>query len=96
MEPDEPPSPVESEGEGGQPKPPRRKPKRTRKEGPLAEAMEDTVKDADLTVEPVPLPNTSNDILMVEVDNVVHEEFQTTEEVKVLAFPQMILYNSFN
>lgn len=90
VEPDEPPSPVESEGEGGQPKPPRRKPKRVRKEGSLAEAMEDTIRDADLTVEPVPLPKTSPDILMVEVDNVQHEEFQITEEVKVLAFHKMI------
>ncbi|XP_062412588.1 lon protease homolog, mitochondrial [Sardina pilchardus] len=84
VEPDEPPSPVESEGEGGLPKPPRRKPKRVRKEGSLTEAMEETIKDADLTVEPVPLPKTSLEILMVEVDNVLHEEFQITEEVKAL------------
>lgn len=84
VEPDEPPSPVESEGEGGQPKPPRRKPKRPRKEGSsLAEAMEDSVKNVDMTVEPVTLPPASSDILMVEVDNVQHEEFQITEEVKV-------------
>lgn len=85
VEPDEPLSPVESEGEGGQPKPPRRKPKRVRKEGSLAEAMEDSVRDADLSVEPVTLTKTSPEILMVEVDNVQHEEFQITEEVKVLA-----------
>lgn len=78
---------MESEGEG-QPKPPRRKPKRVRKDGSLAEAMEDTIRDADLTVEPVPLPKTSPEILMVEVDNVQHEEFQITEEVKVLAVSQ--------
>ncbi|KAL2089798.1 hypothetical protein ACEWY4_014486 [Coilia grayii] len=84
VEPDEPPSPVESEGEGGQPKPPRRKPKRARKEGSLPEAMEDTVRNADMSVEPVTLPLSSSDILMVEVDNVQHEEFQITEEVKAL------------
>lgn len=60
----------------------RRKNKRVRKES-LAEEMTERVKEAEFTMEAVPLPK-SKEILMVEVDNVIHEEFQVTEEVKVL------------
>uniref|UniRef100_A0A8C7JGS1 Lon protease homolog, mitochondrial n=1 Tax=Oncorhynchus kisutch TaxID=8019 RepID=A0A8C7JGS1_ONCKI len=38
--------------------------------------------EADVTVEALPLP--SSDILMVEVDNVVHQQFEVSEEVKAL------------
>ncbi|XP_062306204.1 lon protease homolog, mitochondrial [Osmerus eperlanus] len=84
VEPDEPTPVAEAEGAGQQPKPPRRKPKRSRKDPPAssAEAMEENVLEADLLPEVVPLP--SSDILMVEVDNVVHEQFEVTEEVKAL------------
>lgn len=41
----------------------------------------DQVADADLSPELQPLPSSS--ILMVEVDNVQHEQFTVTEEVKV-------------
>uniref|UniRef100_A0A8C4DZS5 Lon protease homolog, mitochondrial n=1 Tax=Dicentrarchus labrax TaxID=13489 RepID=A0A8C4DZS5_DICLA len=63
----------ESEAES-QPKPQRRKAKRSRKDQPgaLTEQLEDKVCN--------PLP--SSDILMVEVDNVQHEQFTVTEEVK--------------
>ncbi len=65
--------PLEEEGE--QPKAARRKQKRPRKDSaPLVEAMEETLRETAL-----PLPG----VLMVEVDNVLHEEFQVTEEVKV-------------
>lgn len=39
------------------------------------------ISGADLTPELQPLP--SSNILMVEVDNVQHEQFTVTEEVKV-------------
>ncbi|XP_041861889.1 lon protease homolog, mitochondrial [Melanotaenia boesemani] len=62
----------------------RRKSKRSRKEQPgsLTDQMEDKVSDADLSPELFPLP--SSNILMVEVDNVQHEQFTVTEEVKAL------------
>lgn len=61
----------------------RRKNKRVRKDSvSLAEEMAEKVKETEFVVEAVPLPK-SNDVLMVEVDNVIHEEFQVTEEVKV-------------
>ncbi|XP_022625790.1 lon protease homolog, mitochondrial isoform X1 [Seriola dumerili] len=78
--------PVSSESEPeSHPKPaPRRKTKRSRKDqpGPLAEQLEDTISEADLSPELLPLP--SSNILMVEVDNVQHEQFTVTEEVKAL------------
>lgn len=71
---------LEVEAEGEHSKAPRRKQKRSRKDSvPLAEAMEGKVREAELVVEALPLPS----VLMVEVDNVIHEEFQVTEEVKV-------------
>ncbi|KAM8889006.1 lon protease homolog, mitochondrial isoform 1-T1 [Synchiropus picturatus] len=84
VEPEEPvtESPVESELVPKAPS--RRKAKRSRKDqvGPLAEQMEDKISEADMSVEFQPLP--SADILMVEVDNVQHEQFTVTEEVKAL------------
>uniref|UniRef100_A0A8B9HVH6 Lon protease homolog, mitochondrial n=1 Tax=Astyanax mexicanus TaxID=7994 RepID=A0A8B9HVH6_ASTMX len=69
---------VDSEEES---KTPRRKSKRTRRDSAsLADSMAERVQDAEFVVEAVPLP----EVLMVEVDNVVHEEFQVTEEVKAL------------
>lgn len=57
---------------------PRRKPKRSKKE-----AEEDL--GAKRQVEVVePNSGASNEVLMVEVENVVHEDFQVTEEVKAL------------
>ncbi len=73
----EPEEPVPLEEEGEQPKAVRRKQKRSRKDS--VEAMEEKVREAGFVVETLPLPG----VLMVEVDNVVHEEFQVTEEVKV-------------
>lgn len=78
VEPEE-PEPLEAEAE--EQKSSRRKQKRSRREPePLADLMEQTVREADLRVEALPLPS----VLMVEVDNVAHEEFQVTEEVKAL------------
>ncbi|XP_042567564.1 LOW QUALITY PROTEIN: lon protease homolog, mitochondrial-like [Cyprinus carpio] len=77
----EPEEPESLEAEDEQPKALRRKQKRSRKDSAsLPEAMEGKVREAELTVEALPLPG----VLMVEVDNVVHEEFQVTEEVKAL------------
>lgn len=44
------------------------------------------ISEADLTPELQPLP--SSDILMVEVDNVQHEQFTVTEEVKVQQYAE--------
>lgn len=78
VEPEE-PVPLEEE-EGEQPKAARRKQKRSRKDSaPPVEAMEEKVRGTEFVVEALPLPG----VLMVEVDNVLHEEFQVTEEVKV-------------
>ncbi|XP_077082057.1 lon protease homolog, mitochondrial [Siphateles boraxobius] len=80
VEPEEPAS-LELEAEGEPPKGPRRKQKRSRKDpASPAEAMEEKVREAELVVEALPLPS----VLMVEVDNVIHEDFQVTEEVKAL------------
>ncbi|KAM9365629.1 lon protease homolog, mitochondrial isoform 2-T2 [Pholidichthys leucotaenia] len=74
----------ESESETQQKPPPRRKSKRSRKDqlGPLTEQLEDKISEADLSPELKPLP--SPNILMVEVDNIQHEHFTVTEEVKAL------------
>ncbi|XP_030582774.1 lon protease homolog, mitochondrial [Archocentrus centrarchus] len=74
----------ESEPESNQKPLSRRKTKRSRKDQPgsLPEQLEDKISEADLSPELQPLP--SSDILMVEVDNVVHEQFTVTEEVKAL------------
>ncbi|MEQ2260450.1 Lon protease mitochondrial, partial [Xenotaenia resolanae] len=74
----------ESEPESQVKSVPRRKSKRNRKNqsASLAEQLENKVSEADLSPEfqPLPYPN----ILMVEVDNVHHEQFTVTEEVKAL------------
>ncbi|XP_034387164.1 lon protease homolog, mitochondrial [Cyclopterus lumpus] len=79
-------SPVCSESESeSQPKlPSRRKAKRSRKDqqGSLTEKLEDKISEAELSPELQPLP--SSNILMVEVDNIQHEQFTVTEEVKAL------------
>uniref|UniRef100_A0A4W6BXB9 Lon protease homolog, mitochondrial n=1 Tax=Lates calcarifer TaxID=8187 RepID=A0A4W6BXB9_LATCA len=68
-------SPVwsESEPESHSKPPPRRKAKRSRKDQPVS-----------LTEHPELQPLPSSNILMVEVDNVQHEQFTVTEEVKAL------------
>ncbi|XP_061744502.1 lon protease homolog, mitochondrial [Nerophis ophidion] len=75
-----------SEAESGQQAKPaaRRKAKRSRRDqaGTLSEQMEDKIVEADLMPEREPLPSAN--ILMVEVDNVHHEQFTVTEEVKAL------------
>lgn len=84
VEPEEPPVSPESELDS-QPKPaPRRKGKRPRRDpaGTLAEQLEDKISSADLSPELQPLPPSS--ILMVEVDNIQHQQFTVTEEVKAL------------
>ncbi|XP_058494763.1 lon protease homolog, mitochondrial [Solea solea] len=79
-------SPLGSESEPeSQPKSPlRRKSKRNRKDQPgtLSEQLGDKISEIDLSPELQSLP--SSDILMVEVDNVQHEQFTVTEEVKAL------------
>ncbi|KAF6095189.1 lon peptidase 1, mitochondrial [Phyllostomus discolor] len=57
---------------------PRRKPKRSKKE-----AEEDPGAKRQMEVVE-PNPGAPNEVLMVEVENVVHEDFQVTEEVKAL------------
>ncbi|XP_075997730.1 lon protease homolog, mitochondrial [Genypterus blacodes] len=79
-------SPEGSESESP-PKPPplpRRKTRRTPKDQPstTTEQLEEKITVADLSPELQPLP--SPDILMVEVDNIQHEQFTVTEEVKAL------------
>ncbi|XP_061894907.1 lon protease homolog, mitochondrial [Entelurus aequoreus] len=84
VEPEEAAAPSESES-GQQAKPAaRRKAKRSRRDqaGALSEQMEDKIVEADLMPELEPLPSAN--ILMVEVDNVNHEQFTVTEEVKAL------------
>uniref|UniRef100_A0A674B0S7 Lon protease homolog, mitochondrial n=1 Tax=Salmo trutta TaxID=8032 RepID=A0A674B0S7_SALTR len=87
VEPDEPASAASESASvtepGSQPNVSRRKPKRKERKDPaiLPETMEEKVQEADLIVEMLPLP--SPDILMVEVDNVVHQQFEVSEEVKV-------------
>ncbi|KAA8589869.1 hypothetical protein FQN60_013234 [Etheostoma spectabile] len=75
---------TESESESQHKPPQRRKAKRSRKDQPgsVTEQLEDKVADADLSPELQPL--SSANILMVEVDNIQHEQFTVTEEVKAL------------
>ncbi|XP_069335966.1 lon protease homolog, mitochondrial isoform X2 [Eulemur rufifrons] len=58
---------------------PRRKPKRGKKE-----AEEDLSARRQLEVAAEPASDSPGEVLMVEVENVVHEDFQVTEEVKAL------------
>ncbi|KAB1259517.1 Lon protease-like protein; mitochondrial [Camelus dromedarius] len=67
--------PEDPEGENKQK--PHRKPKRNKKE---AEEDGGTRQQVEVAVEPGP----ASEVLMVEVENVVHEDFQVTEEVKAL------------
>ncbi|MGH0165512.1 UNVERIFIED_CONTAM: hypothetical protein FKN15_049069 [Acipenser sinensis] len=73
----------EQEAEEGKQKA-RRKPKRPKKEALAGEGMEERVQQVELLIEPLAVPPTALEVLMVEVENVVHEEFQVTEEVKAL------------
>ncbi|XP_047443481.1 lon protease homolog, mitochondrial [Mugil cephalus] len=74
----------ESEPESPLRQPQRRKSKRSRKDAPesVKEQLEDKISEVDLSPELQPLP--SSNILMVEVDNIQHEQFTMTEEVKAL------------
>lgn len=72
----------EQEAEEGKQKA-RRKPKRPKKEALAGEGMEERVQQVELLIEPLAVPPTASEVLMVEVENVVHEDFQVTEEVKV-------------
>ncbi|XP_060737933.1 lon protease homolog, mitochondrial [Tachysurus vachellii] len=75
---------ITTESDAEQSKVHRRKNKRVRKDSlSPAEEMAERVKEAEFVVEAVPLPK-SNDVLMVEVENIIHDEFQVTEEVKAL------------
>ncbi|KAM9849328.1 lon protease homolog, mitochondrial [Aulostomus maculatus] len=79
--------PVWSESESdSQSKPPARKSKTKHRSkdqaGTLTEQLEDKISEADLSPQLQPLP--SSNILMVEVDNIQHEQFTVTEEVKAL------------
>uniref|UniRef100_A0A8D2DPG8 Lon protease homolog, mitochondrial n=1 Tax=Sciurus vulgaris TaxID=55149 RepID=A0A8D2DPG8_SCIVU len=58
---------------------PRRKPKRSKKE-----AEDDLGTKPQLEVATEPTSDAPGGVLMVEVENVVHEDFQVTEEVKAL------------
>uniref|UniRef100_A0A8D0A9F9 Lon protease homolog, mitochondrial n=1 Tax=Sander lucioperca TaxID=283035 RepID=A0A8D0A9F9_SANLU len=71
------PSWSESESESQHKPPQRRKAKRSRKDQPgsVTEQLEDKVPE---------LQPLSSNILMVEVDNIQHEQFTVTEEVKAL------------
>ncbi|XP_066551280.1 lon protease homolog, mitochondrial [Amia ocellicauda] len=80
MEPAEEPQP---EPDDVKQKAARRKSKRPKKEGPVGEAMEEQVQQVELVIEPLS-PPPSLEVLMVEVENVLHEDFQVTEEVKAL------------
>lgn len=73
----------EQEAEEGKQKA-RRKPKRPKKEALAGEGMEERVQQVELLIEPLAVPPTASEVLMVEVENVVHEDFQVTEEVKAL------------
>lgn len=57
----------------------RRKQKRSKKEAEEEPGTKD--QDVELVLDPVAA--SSKEVLMVEVENVVHEDFQITEEVKV-------------
>ncbi|XP_057565490.1 LOW QUALITY PROTEIN: lon protease homolog, mitochondrial [Hippopotamus amphibius kiboko] len=69
--------PEEPEGENKQKL--RRKPKRSKKE---VEEDGAAKRQVEVLVEPGPSP--ASEVLMVEVENVTHEDFQVTEEVKAL------------
>uniref|UniRef100_A0A4X1VLD0 Lon protease homolog, mitochondrial n=2 Tax=Sus scrofa TaxID=9823 RepID=A0A4X1VLD0_PIG len=70
---------VEPEEPEGEKQKPRRKPKRSKKE---VEEDGGAKQQVEVVVEPGLSP--TGEVLMVEVENVVHEDFQVTEEVKAL------------
>ncbi|CAL1594491.1 unnamed protein product [Knipowitschia caucasica] len=84
VEPEEATASPEMDSEAQTKPSPRRKGKRTRRDTPdsVTEQLEDKITEADLSPELQPLPPSS--ILMVEVDNIQHQSFTVTEEVKAL------------
>ncbi|XP_036170385.1 LOW QUALITY PROTEIN: lon protease homolog, mitochondrial [Myotis myotis] len=70
---------VEPEEAEAEKQKPRRKPKRSKKE-----VEEDLGVRRQMEVVVEPNSGTPSEVLMVEVENVVHEDFQVTEEVKAL------------
>lgn len=70
---------LEVEPEEPENKQKRRKQKRSKKEAEEEPGAKDQA--VELVLDPVAVP--SQEVLMVEVENVVHEDFQITEEVKV-------------
>ncbi|MBN3280053.1 LONM protease, partial [Polyodon spathula] len=78
----EPEEPAQEAEEGKQKA--RRKTKRPKKEALAGEGMEERAQQVELLIEPLAGPPTASEVLMVEVENVVHEDFQVTEEVKAL------------
>ncbi|XP_073910502.1 lon protease homolog, mitochondrial [Castor canadensis] len=67
------------EPDAGNKQKPRRKAKRGKKE-----AEDDMSAKTQMNIAMEPASETPNEVLMVEVENVVHEDFQVTEEVKAL------------
>lgn len=74
--------PEEAEAEAESKQKPRRKLKRSKKE-----ADEDLSTRRQMEMVAEPNSGAPGEVLMVEVENVVHEDFQITEEVKVSAGP---------
>ncbi|KAH0625719.1 hypothetical protein JD844_033922, partial [Phrynosoma platyrhinos] len=73
---------LEAEAEEAEAKPKgRRKPKRSRREAGEQLEIQDQA-PGEVVLEPSEVP--SGEVLVVEVDNVVHEDFQVNEEVKAL------------
>lgn len=78
---------LEVEPEGPEPESenkqkPRRKPKRGKKE-----VEDESGAKPQLELVPEASTDTPKEVLMVEVENVAHEDFQVTEEVKVSHLP---------
>ncbi|KAG7456552.1 hypothetical protein MATL_G00237040 [Megalops atlanticus] len=86
VEPEAPPTaaPLEPKEEGPPKAPPIEPPRPCMEGSLLAETMEKRVQEAELEIEAVTIPHASSEVLMVQVDNVLHEDFQVTEEVKAL------------
>ncbi|KAL4608015.1 lon protease, mitochondrial-like [Arapaima gigas] len=80
VEPEDPASAVSQETKA----PGRRRRSQRKSDSSLADTMEESVQKADLGPELVGVSPSSSEILMVEVENVTHEDFQVTEEVKAL------------
>ncbi|KPP66212.1 lon protease, mitochondrial-like, partial [Scleropages formosus] len=86
VEPEDPaPAGLQEAEDGALAKGPGRRRRAQRRDGlSLADAAEEGVRKAGLGSEPVGALPSSSEILMVEVENVTHEDFQVTEEVKAL------------